>query len=350
MTIPFNLIMTAVVVVALALLAGSRTVLAWCAALAAVLFSAATLVLLLPREHLEWANLTAHAVFVHLLVFFAASAILLRKRSRLLAIGSAATAVVLVLVVVDAFLIEPIWLDVSHVRIASPKLKQPVRIVLLADLQADRFGAYERRVLQRAVEEKPDLILWAGDYMQVRPEQRRQLRGQINDFLRQLDFRPPQAAFAVRGILDHLHWDELFEGLPLAVATIEQTQGFEVAGLHLTCLGRDDSDDKSLLLKAPPPPGRFHLMLGYSPLYALGPCPADLCLAGHTHGGQVCLPLLGPLTTFCDVPRRYAAGLLDRPAGGRLLVSRGIGMERAAAPQMRLLCRPELVVVELVPE
>jgi uncharacterized protein len=91
-------------------------------------------------------------------------------------------------------------------------------------------------------------------------------------------------------------------------------------------------------------------VLGHSPSYAFGSVPADLALAGHTHGGQVRLPWVGPLTTFSVIPRRFSAGLADRPHGGKLLVARGIGMERGAAPRLRFLCRPELAVIDLVPQ
>ena len=76
---------------------------------------------------------------------------------------------------------------------------------------------------------------------------------------------------------------------------------------------------------------------------------ADLVLAGHTHGGQVCLPFYGALVTNCDLPREQASGLSSWTAAGRtvpLEVSAGIG----AAPAMpvRLACRPEAVVLDLV--
>ena len=44
---------------------------------------------------------------------------------------------------------------------------------------------------------------------------------------------------------------------------------------------------------------------------------ADMVLAGHTHGGQVCLPFFGALVTNCDLPRRQASGLSTWSAGGR---------------------------------
>ena len=40
----------------------------------------------------------------------------------------------------------------------------------------------------------------------------------------------------------------------------------------------------------------------------------------------------------------------ELPSGAKLLVSRGIGLERGHAPRIRFLCRPELVVIDLVPK
>ncbi len=81
----------------------------------------------------------------------------------------------------------------------------------------------------------------------------------------------------------------------------------------------------------------------------LGPVEADLLIAGHTHGGQVRLPLIGPLLNLSRVPRGWIAGATTLAPGRTLIVSRGIGMERANAPRLRFLCRPELVVIDLVP-
>ena len=121
------------------------------------------------------------------------------------------------------------------------------------------------------------------------------------------------------------------------------------ATFRLTCLGLYESFNNRL--KVPnPEPDRFHLVLGHTPNFALGAVTADLMVAGHTHGGQVQLPFIGPMITHSVIPHTWAAGLTDLPAGGKLLVSRGIGMERGHAPPMRFLCRPELVVIDLVPE
>lgn len=76
---------------------------------------------------------------------------------------------------------------------------------------------------------------------------------------------------------------------------------------------------------------------------------ADLIFAGHTHGGQVCVPGLGALTTNCDLPTQQARGLSLWSHGSRasyLNVSAGIGTSIYAP--IRFACPPEAVLVTLV--
>lgn len=77
---------------------------------------------------------------------------------------------------------------------------------------------------------------------------------------------------------------------------------------------------------------------------------AELILAGHTHGGQVCIPGYGALVSNCDLPTWRARGLTPWELGTRqvpLNVSAGIGASRFAP--VRFACKPEAVLLTLTP-
>jgi uncharacterized protein len=71
---------------------------------------------------------------------------------------------------------------------------------------------------------------------------------------------------------------------------------------------------------------------------------ADLVLAGHTHGGQLCVPGVGALVTNCDLPRAQASGLSEY-AGAALHVSAGLGTSPYAP--VRFACRPEATLLSI---
>jgi uncharacterized protein len=119
------------------------------------------------EDHFGIFRLWAYGVFFHGVALLAATAFMWRHHHRLLAGAAALGAIAIVLIAVDAFLIEPHWLEVCHYEIASPKIHRPLRIVVVADFQTNAIGPYEVGVLRRALEEKPDIILLAGDYLQV---------------------------------------------------------------------------------------------------------------------------------------------------------------------------------------
>jgi predicted MPP superfamily phosphohydrolase len=124
----------------------------------------------------------------------------------------------------------------------------------------------------------------------------------------------------------------------------------EVNGTRLELLGLDDPHLGRHDLRAAPrgDPSAFGLAVVHSPdpvpeLAALG---YDLVLCGHTHGGQVRMPLVGALVTNSTIPTRLCMGL-SRFGRTILHVSPGLGTSKFAP--FRFLCRPEATILELTP-
>lgn len=290
----------------------------------------------------------AWTIFLHLPLFLFAIGATLRPRLKTAAVGLWIVSALWGLAGIYAFKIEPTWLDVSRLTLSSPKIAEPVRVVVLADVQTDRAGAYEARVFETAMAQQPDLVLFAGDYVHLgrRSEGYEVELDRLRDAMVEAGLSAPLGIYAIAGNVDRPGiWTQLFEGL--SATTVETTSRYDLGPLVLTGLGMDDAFGRDVVVA---PEAKFHIVLGHSPNFSLAPVAADLLIAGHTHGGQVQLPFIGPLMTLSVVPRDWASGVTEIEPDKTLIVSRGIGLERANAPRLRFLCRPELVVIDLIPE
>lgn len=285
----------------------------------------------------------AWLLFVHLPLLLGLFAIQVR-RQRSWRRGAWVAALLLVAIGVDAFIVEPRWLETTTLSYRSARLREPLRIVVLADLQTDEVASYEAEVFARVAALEPDLLLLPGDFLQIPMSERAAQAERLRPLLARV--RPRLGSWAVRGNVDAIDYDEIFTGTPVRAFT--QTETVELpGGISLTGLSLEDSFDPRLTL---PLEGEgLRIVMGHAPDFALGRSTSDLLIAGHTHGGQVQLPLVGPLITLSRVPRSWAAGLTGLPDGRTLVVSRGVGMERGWAPRLRFLCRPQLVVIDASP-
>ena len=123
----------------------------------------------------------------------------------------------------------------------------------------------------------------------------------------------------------------------------------ELVGVDDPHIGRDDYPAVAGRMD---PAADVHLGLAHSPepeiLDRMAADGVDLLLAGHTHGGQVCVPGVGALVTNCGLDRRMAKGLHRWPGSGAWLhVSAGVGTHPTAP--VRFACPPEASVLTLVP-
>jgi len=301
--------------------------------------------ILFPMDGFGRIQLMVWGIFVHFPVCLMGNIVLLRRQNKPYTNFLLGFFALILIIAVDAFLVEPRSLEVTRIALSSEKITEPVRVALVADIQTDSPGPYEEHVLDLVKAEDPDLILMAGDYLQIMdPEQYQSSVKILNRLILEADLSPRLGSIAVKGNVDRKGWDGIFQGLDVLV--VDETRTFDLGSITITGVDWLDSENPALEISGS---DKYHIVLGHSPNYSLGLIDADLLLAGHTHGGQVQLPGIGPLITLSAVPRRWASGLTEIQPGQFLLVSRGIGLERGNAPRLRFLCHPELIIIDLLP-
>ncbi|MCC6785147.1 MAG: metallophosphoesterase [Planctomycetes bacterium] len=255
-----------------------------------------------------------------------------------------------------AHLVEPYRLEVTTHRIATPRaarLARPVTVALVADVQTDRVGDWEQHVFRVVADARPDLILFAGDYVQRADRERfREECAKFRAAVERIEPWPPLGVLAVIGDVDPDR--TIFSGTRVRLLEDEAViagAGLQVVGLTLASSRRPF--DEALRARIEAFDG-YSIVLGHAPDYSI-PVIANrirteaLLVAGHTHGGQIVVPGFGPPMTLSRVPRRIAAGGMHEFGEARVCVSRGTGMERGMAPRVRLFCPPQLVFFQIGP-
>lgn len=253
--------------------------------------------------------------------------------------------------------IEPTWLKTVRHSVPlddAPPSREPVSLLHLSDLHASPVVPYDylEHMVDRAVALRPDVIAITGDFVTRAISQ----RDRYVALLTQLSEAAP--TFAVPGNHDGGVW----VGPRGGYATLREINGL-LADAGITVLGNAHRD---LEMK-----GRTIRMVGVGDLWAencrpdrafpagavhtptillchnpdaksdLLNHPWDLMLCGHTHGGQLALPLVG--TPFAPVrDHRYVHGL-HQWAGRWLHVTSGVGNIRG----FRLNCRPEIALLRV---
>jgi predicted MPP superfamily phosphohydrolase len=245
-------------------------------------------------------------------------------------------------------LVEPYWLSVSRVSIASPKVPrgaQPVRIAHISDVHSDPSPRLEERLPAAIAAEKPDVIVFTGDSLNS-PDGLPVFKA----FLKKLSAIAP--TFVVKGNWDTWFWSDLalFDGTG-AVELNGAGRVLRVRGIKVGIAGLAVENERSLdRALAGIPQDALSVFLYHTPdlIKEVSLRQVDLYCAGHTHGGQVALPGYGALITFSKFGKQYEAGLY-REGKTSLYVNRGIGMEGGSVPRVRFWARPELTIIDVVP-
>lgn len=239
--------------------------------------------------------------------------------------------------------------DVVHEPAVLVGLRERLRIAFLTDLHHGQHvrTASVRAWVDAALAQAPDLILLGGDLVDNHQgsEPDEELFAQLSRL------RAPLGVLAVAGNHDHARYRNMERyRIPLQEAGIEVLvnrsvsvrDDLRVAGLDDYRNGRPDLaatlQDRQ--------PASATLLLSHNPdVLPEVPLDVGLTLAGHTHGGQVRLPGVGPLYTSSRYGDRFLAGWVAGPARG--YVSRGLGV---SSIPVRINCPAELTILDLMPD
>lgn len=252
-----------------------------------------------------------------------------------------------------ASFVAPYRLRLETATAQVPGRLLPLKIAVLADIQTDRIGAHERRAMDLAMSQKPDLILLPGDLLQCAGDHFASEMPRLQELLRTL--RAPLGVYAVLGDVDPPQRTRtMLQDTPVRLLQNERVS-LEHRGRIVVIGGVElnyrSAASRRTIRDLARTPADLRILLTHRPDAILETSTVEgiaLVIAGHTHGGQVVIPGWGPPITLSQLPREVAAGGLH-PWGRQVLyISRGIGFERSPAPPVRLFCPPEVSLLTVV--
>lgn len=261
-----------------------------------------------------------------------------------------------------------------------PAGARPIRVLHLSDLHLTPTAAKRQRWVSELAGLEPDLVVNTGDNLSHHDAVPFVLRslGRLLDvpgvyvwgsndyyaptFKNPLSYlvRPSQAKGDARKVV--LPWTDLGRGFKEAgwIDLTHTRATIEILGTRLGFRGTDDAHlgrDRYADVAGPIDRAEVDVAVGvtHAPyrrvLDAMTTDGHDLILAGHTHGGQVCVPFFGAVVSNCDLDTRRVKGLSQHHAGGRtswMHVSAGLGTSPYAP--VRFACPPEATLLTLTPQ
>lgn len=266
----------------------------------------------------------------------------------------------------------------SQIADILPAGSKPIRVLHISDIHLAPWQKRKARWVSSLARLQPDLVVNPGDNMS-----HRNVVDQTIEMLRPLQQFPgvfvngsnDYHAPTLRNPFAYLFSPSKPEnGTPIDnarfVAELEKggwlnlnnrAGVLSVAGTKVGFLGLDDPHDELHDLESLP--RQRHEVAGSQLVIGVTHAPylqvleqltlngAEVMFAGHTHGGQVCLPGKGALITNCDLPAKYAKGLSAWSFGDRqsvLNVCAGLGTSIFAP--VRFFCLPEVRLITLLPK
>lgn len=249
-----------------------------------------------------------------------------------------------VVLTVDALIIEPYSLKISTYDLKNPQLSG-LKIVFATDFHIAPY-AWEKwrlnRVIKAINKQNADLVILGGDYVNRHSRKSTMLPSEIAAKLQEIN----AVKVAVLGNHDSYYGKQevkqALEDVAIPVLDNNSTK-INLQGKEVYIAGVSDYDtNKPDIAKAMENTKSPLIFITHSPdVFSNLKGEADIAFAGHTHGGQIVLPLWGALVINTDSGRKYAYGLIyenDTPH----IVSSGFG---TSILPLRFNNRPEIVAV-----
>jgi len=248
-------------------------------------------------------------------------------------------------------LVEIEWIDIQHVNLTLPRLPKEFngyRMVQISDIHFDDWMTPVKisKTVDMVNQLEPDMIAITGDFVSMNHEHNE--KAIIEEFGR---LTPKDKIIAVLGNHDHWTDADLVRNILKESGIINVSNDIFAlwrGSAPLYFCGVDDywerKDRLDYILEILPNRG-CAILLAHEPDYVDTSALTgrfDLQISGHSHGGQVIIPFIGPpmVPLYAE---KYPVGLY-RVKEMFLYTNRGIGM---IPPRVRFNCRPEITVFTL---
>lgn len=244
-----------------------------------------------------------------------------------------------------SYYIEPAMLNITRYKIKDEDLKG-IKIVFPADFH---LRPYQKERLNNIVkiinDENADLVLCIGDFVAGHTKN---VTMQIEEIAEELSkVKSKYGFYTVLGNHDIWYGEKrIVEALSKNNIKVLDNENIKlnIDGKTVYIAGIEDMHtQKPDISKALANTSTPIIFLTHTPdMFPKTPSCVNLTLAGHTHGGQIDLPIIGTISTATKYFRKYAKGLIIEN-DKKMIVSKGIGV---SIIPIRFNCIPEIVVIE----
>ncbi len=243
------------------------------------------------------------------------------------------------------FTIEPNVVTVNKYKIKDESL-QGIKLVFAGDFHVKPYQEKRLKyVVDKINAQNPDIVLFIGDYVNMHDEV---MSYPISKTAKELSkIKTKHGIYTVLGNHDYFREGKKIKKAlnDVGIVVLEnRCREVTINGKNVYIAGIEDlitgfPNINRALRHAKNPT----ILLSHQPdIYPEVPERVNLTLAGHTHGGQVVLPFIGPLIVPSKFGAKYASGYFDEQ-GRKMIVTKGIG---TSILPLRFNCNPEIIVIE----